>query len=79
MVDNAAHNMSANLENSEVATGLEKVNSHSSPIERQCQKIFILLYNCTHFPCYEGYAQNTSNQASEVCESRTYICTDWGF
>ena len=31
MVDNAAHNMSANLENSEVATGLEKVNSHSNP------------------------------------------------
>ena len=69
--------MSANLENSAVATGLEKVSFHSSPKERQCQKIFILPYNCTHFPCYEGYAQKPSNQASEVCELRTYIWTDW--
>ena len=28
---------SANLENSAVATGLEKVSSHSSPKERQCR------------------------------------------
>ena len=30
--------MPANLENSAVATGLEKVNFHSNPKERQCQK-----------------------------------------
>ena len=30
--------MSANLENSAVATGLEKVSFHSNPKERQCQK-----------------------------------------
>ena len=30
--------MSANLENSVVATGLEKVSFHSNPKERQCQK-----------------------------------------
>ena len=30
--------MPANLENSVVATGLEKVNFHSNPKERQCQK-----------------------------------------
>ena len=30
--------MSANLENSAVATGLEKVSFHSSPKERQCQR-----------------------------------------
>ena len=30
--------MPANLENSAVATGLEKVNFHSSPKERQCQR-----------------------------------------
>ena len=29
--------MSANLENSAVATGLEKVRFHSNPKERQCQ------------------------------------------
>ena len=30
--------MSANLENSAVATGLEKVSFHSNPKDRQCQK-----------------------------------------
>ena len=30
--------MPVNLENSAVATGLEKVSLHSSPKERQCQK-----------------------------------------
>ena len=30
--------MPANLENSAVATGLEKVRFHSNPKERQCQK-----------------------------------------
>jgi len=38
--------MPANLENSEVATGLEKVNFHSNPRERQCQRMFKLPYNC---------------------------------
>ena len=40
--------MSANLENSAVATGLEKVSFHSNPKERQCQRMFKLLHNCTH-------------------------------
>ena len=35
--------MSANLENSAVATGLENVNFHSNLKERQCQRIFKLL------------------------------------
>ena len=38
----------ANLENSAVATGLEKVHFHSNPKERQCQRIFKLSHNCTH-------------------------------
>ena len=33
-------NLPANLENSAVATGLEKVNFHSNPKERQCQRMF---------------------------------------
>ena len=37
-VQSAALNMSANLENLAVVTGLEKVNYHSNPKERQCQK-----------------------------------------
>ena len=32
--------MPANLENSAVATGLEKVSFHSNPKERQCQRTF---------------------------------------
>jgi len=41
-------NMPANLENSAVATGLEKVSFHSNPKERQCQRMFRLMHNCTH-------------------------------
>ena len=41
----------ANLENSAVATGLEKISFHSNPKERQCQTMFKLLHNCTHFTC----------------------------
>ena len=40
--------MPANLENSAVATGLEKVSFHSNPKERQCQRMLKLLQNCTH-------------------------------
>jgi len=46
--ESAALNMPANLENSVVATGLEKVSFHSNPKERQCQSMCKLLYNCTH-------------------------------
>ena len=48
--ENAILNISANLENSAVATGLEKVSFHSNP-KGQCQRIFKLLYNCTPFTC----------------------------
>ena len=40
--------MPANLENSAVATGLEKVSFHSNPKERQCQRMLKLPHNCTH-------------------------------
>ena len=40
--------MPANLENSTVATGPEKVSFHSNPIEGQCQRMFQLPHNCTH-------------------------------
>ena len=46
--ESAALNMSANLENSAVATGLEKVSFHSNPKERQCQRMLKLLHNCIH-------------------------------
>ena len=41
----------ANLENSGVATGLGKVSFHSNPQKWQCQRMLILLHNCTHLTC----------------------------
>ena len=38
-----------NLENLAVATGLGKVSFHSNPQIRQCQRMFKLPHNCTHF------------------------------
>ena len=66
--------MPANLENSAVATGLEKVNFHSNPKERQCQRDIQLLHNCTHFTFQQGNAQNPSSQASTVREPKTSRC-----
>ena len=42
MLLNAALSMPANLENSAVATGLEKVGFHSHPKEKQCQRMLKL-------------------------------------
>ena len=39
--------MPANLKNSAVLTGLEKVSFHSNPKERQCQRMLKLPHNCT--------------------------------
>ena len=44
-------NMPANLENSAVVTGLEKVSFHPNPKERQCQRMLKLPHNCTHLTC----------------------------
>ena len=45
--------MSGNLENSAVATGLEKIRFHSRPKEGQHQRMFRLPHNCTHFTWYK--------------------------
>ena len=42
------HSTCQQIWKSAVATGLEKVSFHSSPKERQCQRIFKLPHNCTH-------------------------------
>ena len=67
--------MSANLENSAVATRLEKVSFYSNPKERQYQRMFKLLHNCTHLTHYN--AQNSPCQAATVRELRTFRCTSW--
>ena len=46
-----ALNMPANLENSAVTTGLEKVSFHLNPKERHCRRMFKLPDNCAHFTC----------------------------
>ena len=46
--ESATLSMPANLENSAVATGLEKVSFHSNPKERQCKRMLKLPHNCTH-------------------------------
>ena len=63
--------MPANLENSAVATRLEKVSFHFNPKEGQCQRMFKLPYSCTHFIAQQGNAQNPSSQVSMVYEWRT--------
>ena len=40
--------MPVNMENSAVATELEKVSFHSNPKERQCQRMLKLPHNCTY-------------------------------
>ena len=47
----AALNMPANLENSAMSTGLEKVRFHSNFKEGQCQRMYKKQHNTTHFPC----------------------------
>ena len=39
MCESAALNMPANLENSAVVTGLQKLSFHSKPKEKQCQRM----------------------------------------
>ena len=46
--ESAALNMPANLENSAVGTGLQKVSFHSNPKEKQCQRMLKLPHNRTH-------------------------------
>ena len=70
-------NMPGNLENSAVATGLEKVSFHSNPKERQCQRMLKLLHNCTHPTHEKSNDQNSPSQDStvhELCNSR---CSSW--
>ena len=47
-VESAVLNMPANLANSAVATGLQKVSFHSNPKERQCQRMLKLPHNWIH-------------------------------
>ena len=55
-------NMPANLGNSAVATGLEKVGFHTSRKERQCQRMLKLPHNCTHLQILQARLQQYMNR-----------------
>ena len=65
--------MPVNLENSAAATGLEKVGFHSTPKQRQCQRMFQLLHNCAYLTCWQSNGQNSHCEAFTVCKLRTSI------
>ena len=48
ILKDAAAKVPENLENSAMATGLEKVSFHSNPKEGQYQRMLKLLHNYTH-------------------------------
>ena len=56
--------MSANLENSAVVTGLEKVSFHANHKEKQCQRMLKLPHNCTHLTCQHGEEHDNPLQCS---------------
>ena len=56
--------MLANMENSAVAAGLEKVSFHSNPKERQCQRMLKLPHNCTHLMGSHRVGHDWSNLAA---------------
>src|SRR5574337_770885 len=65
--------MPANLENSAVATGLEKVSFHSNPKERQCQRMIKLPHNCTlpytskiTFRILQARPQHVNHELSDI-------------
>ena len=57
--------MPANLENSAVAIGLEKVSFHSYPKERQCQRMLKLPHNCTHLTRKQSNSQISLSQGQQ--------------
>ena len=54
--------MPANLENSAVATGLEKVSFHSNPKEKPCQRMLKLPHN--------SLISHTSKEMLKILEAR---------
>ena len=58
--------MPANLENSPVATGLEKVSFHFNPKDRQCQRMFKLPHNCM--------LSHASNIMLKILQARLQPC-----
>ena len=73
--ESAALNMPANLENSAVAIGLEKVSFNSSPKERQCQRM--LNYRTIALISHTSNVMLKIPQASAIRELWTSRCSSW--
>ena len=69
--------MSANLKNSIVTTGLEKVSFHFNTKERQCQKKAQTTTQLYSFYMLANNAQNSPSYTSAVHEQRTSWCSSW--
>ena len=69
--------MTANLGNSAVGTGLQKVSFHFNPKGSQSQRMFKIPHNCTQLTHQQSNAQNSPSQASTVHELGTSRCTSW--
>ena len=67
--ESAALNMPANLENSAVATGLEKDSFHSNPKERQCQK-------CSNY-CTIVHISHASKVMLNILQARLQQYMNW--
>ena len=65
--ESAAVNMPANLENSAVATGLEKVSFHSNSKERQCQRMLKLHFE---FDCTIALISHASKVMLRILQAR---------
>ena len=57
--------MPANLENSAVATGLEKVSFHSNPKEKQCKRMLKFMHNCTHLTHQQSNVRNSPTRLQQ--------------
>ena len=65
--------MSAYLEKSTMAIGLEKVSFYSNPKEGQCWRMFKLVYSCSHFTCSKSFNLGFSSSWTEI----TSRCANW--
>ena len=57
------------MENATVATGLKNVSFHPNAKEGQCQRMFKLLHNCTHF--------TASKVILKILQTRLQQCMNW--
>ena len=66
-------NMPANLENSAVATGLEKFSFHSNPKERQCQRMLKLSHHCDYLGHEDVFCTWLSGEALQIAVKRREV------